>query len=208
MSQVDYVDYIDQARERSATILKNSPIYCAFLSVFTRYLNKEQSNLIWLSKNLLNIDVAEGYHLDLIGQVVGQPRVLASFDTGVYFGFKGAYQSDTFGDLENEFLGGYWLDGSKFNTETATTLNDELYRRVIHARIIKNNIWNGSHDEVIEIVNLLTNRTDNVVYTNKHSQMTFQIEKDEDGLLSYFLSRLECEDNILPIPFGVSVELI
>ena len=99
-------DYVSEAREGSSSLLNQSPIYQAFLSAIIEYYDEQENDLIWLSENLLNEDVAEKWHLDFIGMIVGQPRLLVSFNTEPYFGFEGSYQSETFSTDSNPELGG------------------------------------------------------------------------------------------------------
>lgn len=206
-SELTYVDYEKQVVSNSSELLKHSPIAVAFLESIAQYLNQQQKDLIWMCENILNLEEATGWQLDLIGQVVGQERLLASFDTGVYFGFKGSYQSDTFGDLNDSSVGGYWYNGNNFNVGTAKLLNDEQYKRVLKARIIKNNTRSCCFNDLIEVINLLVDNTNAVVWSNQHGLIQAKTTDDE-GLLSYFLSRKNNKDNILPIPLGVKFEMI
>ena len=45
------------------------------------------------------------------------------------------------------------------------------------------------------------------VISTYHAGIPYIIKNDESGLLTYFFDRLELEDNILPITYGVSVSL-
>jgi hypothetical protein len=205
--ELEYIDYKPRAVKDSTSVLKNSPIAMAILNSITSVLNEQQTDLIWLTKNMLNLDVAEKWHLDFIGGFIGQERVLASFDTGVFFGFEGAYQSGTFGDANNPETGAFWFNGNSYNASTSKILNDEQYLRVIKARIIKNNSQCSSINDLVEIINLLTGSTDNSVYLVKHGHLQARVN-DKDGLLAYFLSRQFNNDNILPIPLGVRFEIV
>lgn len=206
-SELSYVDYEKLVVSTSSELFKNSPIVTAFLESIAMYLNQQQKDLIWMCENILNLDEAVGWQLDLIGQIVGQERLLASFDTGVYFGFKGSYQSETLGDLNDSSVGGYWYNGDNYNTGTAKLLNDTQYKRVLRARIIKNNTRSCCFNDLIDVINLLVDNTDSVVWSDKHGLIQAKTT-DSEGLLSYFLSRKNNKDNILPIPLGVKFELV
>lgn len=165
----------------------------------------DQEKYLWLIDNILNLEIAEKYHLDFIGQLVGQDRFLVNFNQEKYFGFLGSYQSETLGTLSDESVGGYWNSVDNFISSSARRLNDEEYKRIIKARIIYNNS-NCLMNDLVSVVNLITNRTDNRISLVKHGQLVIQ-SMDESGLLTYFFDRLELEDNILPITYGVSVSL-
>ena len=165
----------------------------------------DQEKYLWLIDNILNLEIAEKYHLDFIGQLVGQDRFLVNFNQEKYFGFLGSYQSETLGTLSDESVGGYWNSVDNFTSSSARRLNDEEYKRIIKARIIYNNS-NCLMNDLVSVVNLITNRTDNRISLVKHGQLVIK-SNDESGLLTYFFDRLELEDNILPITYGVSVSL-
>ena len=154
----------------------------------------------------MNIDAAEKWHLDFIGSLVGQKRLLVGYNAEAYFGYKNSYKSETFGSSLDPAVGGYWNSRSYFNTASARRLNDEEYRRIIKARVIFNQS-NCNSNELLEIINLITNRTDNSSRTAGHGLIEIGT-KDETGLLSYFIDRVDLEDNILPIAAGVRVVAI
>lgn len=206
-SELVRIDYVPRIVKDSASLLKDSPIATQFLSCLATELNKQQDNLIWFSENILNLDVAVKWHLDFIGQFVGQDRVLASYDTGVFFGFEGSYQSGTFGDQNNSDTGAVWYNGNSYDASTSKILSDEQYRRIIKARVIKNNTTSASINDLLEVINLITNSTNNTVYLVEHGQLEAKID-DKDGLFAYFLSRQYNQDNLLPIPLGVRLEMV
>ena len=155
--KISTVDYFEQAIENSSSLLRDIPEAQALISAIIEYYQEQQLDLIWLSENLLNIDAAVGWHLDFIGMILNQPRLLASFDTGIYFGFEGAYQSGTFGTLNDPSVGAVWYSSSSKNPSTSKSLNDDQYRRILKARAIKNNSKSCSHNELLQILNLLSN---------------------------------------------------
>lgn len=206
-SELSRIDYVPRIVKDSASLLKDSPIATQFLSCLATELNKQQDYLIWFSKNILNLDVAVKWHLDFIGQFVGQDRVLASYDTGVFFGFEGSYQSGTFGDQNNSATGAVWYNGNSYDASTSKILNDEQYRRIIKARVIKNNTTSASINDLLSVINLITNSTNNTLYLVEHGHLQAKID-DKDGLFAYFMSRQYNQDNLLPIPLGVRLEMV
>lgn len=206
-SELNRIDYVPRIVKDSASLLKDSPIATQFLSCLATELNKQQDYLIWFSKNILNLDVAVKWHLDFIGQFVGQDRVLASYDTGVFFGFEGSYQSGTFGDQNNSATGAVWYNGNSYDASTSKILNDEQYRRIIKARVIKNNTTSASINDLLSVINLITNSTNNTLYLVEHGHLQAKVD-DKDGLFAYFMSRQYNQDNLLPIPLGVRLEMV
>ena len=205
--KISTVDYFEQAIENSSSLLRDIPEAQALISAIIEYYQEQQLDLIWLSENLLNIDAAVGWHLDFIGMILNQPRILASFDTGIYFGFEGAYQSGTFGTLNDPSVGAVWYSSSSKNPSTSKSLNDDQYRRILKARAIKNNSKSCSHTELLQILNLLSNNKNCTFEMTSHGFLKMYCD-DPEGFIAYFMSRLKTSDNILPIPLGVKVTMV
>lgn len=199
------INYYNDFLSNSPSLFVESENLKKIIEVILNQYQIDQEKYLWLINNILNLEVAEKYHLDFIGQLVGQDRFLVNFNQEKYFGFLGSYQSETLGTLSDESVGGYWNSVDNFISSSARRLNDEEYKRIIKARIIYNNS-NCSINDLVSVVNLITNRTDNRISLVKHGQLVIK-SNDESGLLTYFFDRLELEDNILPVTYGVSVSL-
>ena len=199
------INYYNDFLSNSPSLFVESENLKKIIEVILNQYQIDQEKYLWLIDNILNLEIAEKYHLDFIGQLVGQDRFLVNFNQEKYFGFLGSYQSETLGTLSDESVGGYWNSVDNFISSSARRLNDEEYKRIIKARIIYNNS-NCLMNDLVSVVNLITNRTDNRISLVKHGQLVIK-SNDESGLLTYFFDRLELEDNILPITYGVSVSL-
>ena len=201
------VNYFTQNEEVIPSVFRESDNFKTLISTILQVLMNQQYDLVWLSQNLLNVDLAVSTHLDLIGGIVGQNRFLVDFNTENYFGFQGSYNSDTFGSKADPRVGGYWRSRSHFNKTTARRLNDDEYRRIIKARAIYNQSF-CTADELVEVVNLITGRNDNRVQLIKHGLIKISTS-DKTGLLSYFTDRFNSGtvDNILPIAAGVRINV-
>lgn len=199
-------DYVLDLQDRFTDTFDESPIYKNILKSFAQTLNEQQADLIWLSQNLLNVDVAEKWQLDLIGSLVGQERILVDFNLEERFGFEGSYKSGTFGTLADPTVGALWNSLSYTDLTAAIKLSDALYKRVIKARIITNNST-CTRDDILQVFNLLTGNENTVLTVAKNGVL--QVKYTEDvGLATYFLDRIDRGDNIFPIPFGVRIETV
>jgi hypothetical protein len=87
---------------------------------------------------------AEGANLDVIGVIVGQPRILLNADTKAWFTPDTSFRPDA--------TPVYTTNAPLFGNLPAT---DEEYRRLILAKIFKNHVKAGSVPEVIQFVELL-----------------------------------------------------
>ena len=205
MKDIKPIIYAEEYHEDKPSIFRESENLDRLLQAIFDVCYQQQLDFLWLSQNLLNVDVAEKSHLDFIGNIVGQPRFLSDFNTEPYFGYEGSYQSKTFGSSSDPEVGGYWNSRSYFNTATSRQLNDDEYRRLIKARAIYNQS-NCTTNDLLEVINLITDRDDNTVQLLRHGLINIRSD-DDTGILSYFVDRLYSDDNILPIAAGVRVGL-
>lgn len=101
----------------------------------------------------LDIDAMRGANLDVIGRIVGQPRIVIDASGVPFFGFLGHPQAYGFGSPADPSLGGRFrapgepLTGNK-------RLIDSDYRTFIKARIIRNHS-KSLGDDVIEMFKFL-----------------------------------------------------
>ena len=100
-----------------------------------------------------SIDTAEGAQLDIIGDIVGQPRELIDSDLIPYFGYEGAINAQSYGDLSGGFKGGFYWDINVPRTGD-TLLTDEVYRLFIKAKIFKN-ISTPTPENVISFISFV-----------------------------------------------------
>ena len=206
MATVIPIDYISENQEIQPSMFRHSELFNLLMECIFKPYEDQQEQLIWLKDNILNLDAAEMWHLDFLGNLVGQSRFLVSFNVEPYFGFDGSYQSDTFGTVNDPSIGGYWYSYNSYDKSTARRLNDDEYRRVIKARLIYIHS-NCISNDLIEVINLLTDTKTARIQKPEHG--VIEIEAiDTSGLLTYFMDRVDLQDNILPIAAGVSVRLI
>lgn len=205
MADVREINYQEDNERLQPQIYNEAENFSLLMQSILKTYEDQQKDFLWLYEHILDLDVAENSHLDFIGMIVGQDRFLTNFNVETYFGFEGSYKSDTFSTLSNPSLGGFWNSRGHLNTASSRRLSDDEYRRVIKARVIFNSS-DCIHDDLVEVINLITNKTTNRVQTMRHGLIRITSE-DDTGLLSYFIDRLSLDDNILPVAYGVRVEL-
>lgn len=121
-------DYTDLVPSGNA----NQPNFLAVLGVCLQPF-VDMQNVLASAPGLLDLDVASGDQLDVIGEWVGITRRLSVPITGVYFAF------DTPGVGFDE---GVWFSGGD-PAEGVVMLDDVTYRQMILAKIASNT-WDGS----------------------------------------------------------------
>lgn len=137
--------------------------------VFDKYLqllSVEAENISEVLKDLIqkrSIDTATGVQLDIIGNIVGQPREILNAEDFPYFAFEDAPLAQSYGDLNNPRFGGYYWDIRK-PLAGNVILSDEQYRLFIKAKIMKN-ITRATPEDVIAFIRFVFD-VDSVQITN------------------------------------------
>lgn len=141
----DETDYLEQARARITWQFEDSPNLDTLIKIWLEGYQDLQETL--LNIRLINdVDTASGAQLDVIGEIVGQPRQLINVSATGYFGFEEDPGAKSFGSLKNPQGGFYYgLDDPGSGT---IILFDDVYRTFIKAKIINNNAG-GTPEEVI-----------------------------------------------------------
>ena len=154
-----------------------------------------------------SIDTAVGAQLDIIGDIVGQPRELIDTALLVFFAFQGYPDAQSYGDLDNPSLGGPYYD---INNPLAgnTLLTDEQYRLFIKAKIIKNNT-NATPNQFIEFMQFVFGIDINLVVAEGNAEFTLmmgrQLTSFEKVLLNYTSYSSGYPSRFVPKPIGVKV---
>ena len=81
------VQYLEEARDRVTEQFKDKTVFDKYLQL----LIDQQDSIQQVFKDLIqkrSIDEATGATLDIIGEIVGQPRELISADLFNFFGFQ------------------------------------------------------------------------------------------------------------------------
>jgi hypothetical protein len=199
------VDFLDQARERVTEQFKEKPVVDSFVQLVAN----EAQEILSVFEQLMterSIETAKGKQLDIIGDIVGQPRDL--FDSVIYyfFGFQGASGALSYGTTGSNTVGGRYKDINE-DLRGSRLLNDVEYAALIKIKILKNNTT-GVIDDFIEIVKLLY-AVEEITYTETAAKITINIGRSfNDPESSYFkgLDEIALGDRYIPLPIGVELE--
>ena len=143
------IDHEELAISRLATQFRESTNLIAYLKT----LLLEANNLEQVFCDILEkrwIHTAEGAQLDILGSIVGQPRLIVGGELFGYFGFAVNLESGPFGSVIDPSLG----DRFRSNSEPTTgnrELSDSEYRLFIRARISKNRTSSTPEDIIAQI---------------------------------------------------------
>lgn len=203
---IDNIDYLAQARERVTWQFEEKVVFDKYLQL----LINQQQELEQVFTDLLqfrSIDEAVGAQLDIIGEIVGQPRELINTDLFTFFGFQGHPKADGYGDLNDPSVGSRWYNfGDPLGGNTQ--LDDELYRIFIKAKIFKNNT-NVTPEQFIEFIRILFGDVQVAVVEGPEAEFIAYIGRPlnpfELALLNYVSTSSGYPSRLIPKPIGVGI---
>lgn len=202
----DSTDYLFEARDRITEQFKNKDVLDRYLQL----LIDQQDSIQQVFKDLIqkrSIDEATGATLDIIGEIVGQPRELISADLFNFFGFQGALKADTFGDFGVVNVGSKFYD---FGTPLGgnVLLDDETYRLFIKAKILKNRTA-STPEEFLAFVNFLFGTSTTAIIAEGDAEYTVLFGRElsafEQVLLNYVSNSQGYPSRLIPKTVGVRI---
>lgn len=201
----EYNDFVAESRDIITTQFEDKPVFKKYLDLLLGAIQESMSvNQDLMQKR--DIDSATGNQLDIIGEIVGQPRILVNADLYPFFGFMGDLVANSFGTYYNNQVGGYWYSyGGKIGGDV--TLNDEQYRLIIKARIIKNNS-RGTNEDYIRFGNFVFDTK--ITFSDDHSGNSTvlvgrRLTLFEQALMAYVFDGVNYQFTYHPKPVGVGM---
>lgn len=182
------MNHVERALSRLIFQYRNSEKMQAWVSILPQIGQDSIEAAAERLINILSIDEGEGELLDIIGEIVGQPRPIVDSDILVWFGWEG--------NPDREQWGAPWLPRDIAGTQIL--MPDEYYRILIRAKIAKNTSV-AAIDDVGRSVRFITGNTGFII--DDGQDMTFAIIFTED--LSVPARVMLSEFDILPRPQGV-----
>lgn len=183
--------------------------------VFKRYLDlllSPSEEIQFVAKDLMqkrSIDTSEGVQLDMIGAIVGQRRTLIDADLLVFFGFLGEVQAGSYGSVSIPGVGSVWRSSDSALVGNIT-LEDDLYRILIKAKIVKN-VTSATPEEIMNFANFIFSTSGStLIYEGDakfHLLVGRLLTRSEIGLLRYINRDASYRSRLFPKPIGVGYEL-
>ena len=162
-------------------------------------------SLFMLIADRLNIDTQEGKNLDVIGELVGQPRGVINANGITFFGFAPHPAANSFGTPLNPTIGGRFRAPGEALTGNKTLIDSE-YRKFIKAKIFRNHA-RSTPDEIIRFLKLLLGADTPIFLSNAnprpgHGRILFgrALTLDERYLLM--------ETDLVPTTTGVTYHYV
>jgi hypothetical protein len=196
------IDYLADARTRYTEQFKNKVVFDKYVQLFLNEFTELQTVYKDLMQ-LRSLDTATGAQLDIIGEIVGQPREVV--DVTIYnFGFEGAAGALSFGDPSNPLVGGFWRRSTD-PISGARYLNDIEYRTLIKVKIIKNTS-NGCINDVLLAAQILLNEYNIIIEADSNAEIRIDLQRAWDDVnytLFLGINEKSLARKYLPIPNGV-----
>lgn len=151
--ELEPTDHSKLAESRLASEFKYSLNLIAYVKILLSEANLLESTFIdVIEKRWLNN--AKGKELDIIGEIVGQKRsigvAIEQPKVDLYFGFAGYVYSNSFGSVNDPLLGKRFIGLDEFG-DIAKVLSDEVYLKLIKARITRNYTTSSIEDIISHI---------------------------------------------------------
>lgn len=194
------IDHEELAISRLATQFRESTNLIAYLKT----LLLEANNLEQVFCDLLEkrwIDTAEGVQLDILGSIVGQPRLIVGEELFGYFGFAVNLESGSFGSVIDLSLGNRFRSNSEPVTGNRE-LSDTEYRFFIRARISKNRTSSTPEDIINQIKFILG--VEQVLFDDGDTEYSISVGK----VLTSEEKSVLLNTDIVPKTAGVRVNYI
>lgn len=202
------LDFLGVARDRVTEVFESK-------EVFDKYLDIMMFNNIQLLKvfkdlaQTLNVDNAKGEVLDLIGSIVGQPRIITDITTIIFFAYEGYTLGSGYGAVNNlSDTGNYKSLYDKGDGEKVL-LSDKEYRLFIKARMFKNNM-SATPKGLLDLARGVMGREDTIRYEDGGAKVLILLNNSltllEKATLKFVMRGDSYEDYFLPIPVGVRAD--
>lgn len=199
------VDYEAEALGRVTDQLKDAEVFQKYLLTMLDGYADIQDCLEDLLQ-LRSLETAFGAQLDILGEIVGQPRILLEADLISYFGFQGYPSADSFGEM-GEDVGGMFFDISGRVGENVR-LNDTQYRMFIRAKIFKNS-FTSTPEEFLTAINHIFQTDGTYISADGGGQATVFFSKElsvfERGLINYTFYGDNYPVRLVPKTVGVRI---
>jgi hypothetical protein len=211
LNEFNKVDYYAEAVSRYTDQFQDKPVFDKYVQLLLNEKINVQTAMQQLMQ-LRSLDTATGKQLDIIGNIVGQERILVDTGLYIYFGWEEDPTAGSWAD-ENVPSSGYqWVDENNANNQTSYVyIDDDTYRLFIRSKILKN-ISGVSPEEIIEFFNFLFGTTStrltelypNTCIIGIGKKLSFQ----EKQFLNYSVQNSEYTDKLFPKPVGVSFQFL
>lgn len=187
-------DYINRITPQH----RNKPKFIAWLTAALNMIQDAQNLLAQIS-DAYDIDVAVGNQLDAVGQWLGTSRNLP-YQPGVSNTDNPVFAWEETSDGYGGWGVGYWLMSG-----LSPVLNDDYYRMILKATIIRNR-WDGTANSLLSLLQLLFKNSGLIFLVQDGQNMAFTVIAY--GVTDPIVNDFLLHDVMIPRPEGVQRNII
>ena len=195
------IDHLAVGRSRVATQYTESQKFLAFIRALLAS-SVELEDVLQKVAEQVDIDLAEGVNLDVIGEIVGISRIIPASVQLAFFGFQDNVAALNFGEEGALGVGARFFDEGEPYLATSV-LNDPEFRLLIRAKIVKNHALGTNEDVIAGMAYLFSGGMAIQVAVEDVGGMAIQVAVGRS--LTYLEKVLISSLDILPRPSGVRI---
>lgn len=195
------IDHLSVGRSRVATQYTESQKFLAFIRALLAS-SVELEDVLQKVAEQVDIDLAEGVNLDVIGEIVGISRIIPASVQLAFFGFQDNVAALNFGEEGALGVGARFFDEGEPYLATSV-LNDPEFRLLIRAKIVKNHALGTNEDVIAGMAYLFGGGMAIQVAVEDIGGMAIQVAVGRS--LTYLEKVLISSLDILPRPSGVRI---
>lgn len=156
LNEFEKSNHLKEMRDRVTLTFFERTVFDKYLKLIISATEEVQEVLRILMQER-SIDNAVGKQLDIIGDIVGQPREIIDAEFVEWFGYNGWASSQPYGIEGRNDVGGTYWDG-KADLFDSVILPDSEYRLFIKSKIVKN-VTKATYEDMIVYLRYVFNAT-------------------------------------------------
>lgn len=195
------IDHLAIGRSRVAAQYTESQKFLAYIRALLASSAELEAVLQKIAEQV-DIDLAEGVNLDVIGEIVGISRIIPASVQLAFFGFQDNAAALNFGEEGSLGIGARFYDEGEPYLATSV-LNDPEFRLLIRAKIVKNHALGTNEDVIAGMAYLFSGGMAIQVAVEDVGGMAIQVAVGRQ--LTYLEKVLITNLDVLPRPAGVRI---
>lgn len=158
-------------------------------------------------ESIRRIDTAEGDGLDIIGEILGQPRELWGIVALEFFALHdglGGPAAEGFGDLSDASAGRRFRSVNEAEAANRA-LGDSEYRKLLHAKVLRNRSQ-ARPEDIIDSIHAVLGETTEVVIAIASSTVDATVQRilsDEEIAILNAETGIRGQIPVIPRPVGI-----
>lgn len=184
------MDHVERAKLRIINQYRGKPRITKWLTILPEVANDKLELALDQVYDSYDVDTVTGEMLDVIGRIVGIPRPILRGSAYDVFGYAG---NDNYTNFN---VAPYIGTGA----EADLPLNNDLYRKLIKAKIARN-VSDGTSDSIIQLLETVIGIKVTALSSNGDKSFDIGIASELDNTTQYLLDNFD----LIPRPQGTRI---